>query len=112
MRLLPLLLALFFVSCATSSHVMKPIKSEYAPLNYQARGVVKYLNQGADFVIEDRRKHAFKTMYEICGGQYKIVSESAQTQSAGAMQVTNTFWSSLNSNYWYIGYECLPGSRL
>lgn len=102
---IPFLFVLF--SCGSADHVTKPTKPKYAPKGYAAKGVVKYLNQGADFVIKNRRENAFKKMYDSCGGEYKILSEGSKRE--GGM-VTQGFGNSLlvmDSDYWYISYQCL-----
>jgi len=81
-------------------------------MNTQERvGVVKYLNQGADFVINSRREDAYKMMYEDCDGKYDIVWERPREQDNSFVMVHN---GNVNlyagtSEYWYIGYRCAGG---
>jgi hypothetical protein len=63
--------------------------SRYAPVNEQARaGLVKYLTDGASFVVNKRRESAYKQMYESCGGPYRIVAEGQRVE--GGVVVSNT----------------------
>jgi hypothetical protein len=104
--LINLFIYLLLSSCATSSHVTRPTIPQYAPKDYKAKGVVKYLNNGADFVIEKRREDAFKQMYDACGGNYKITSESDREESKTISQGLGNTWNVGGYNYWYISYEC------
>ena len=78
------LITVFVILGCTSSMVIKPgsqVQSQYAPVNESTRrGIVKYLNQGASFVIEQRRKHAYRRMYTECGGKYRIVAEGPRLE--------------------------------
>lgn len=80
----------------------------YGPVNEGSRGgVVRYLNQGASFVIQDRRQDAYAQMYEACRGRYRIDAEGAQVRGgyvvpAGNMLVAGT------TEYWYIQFSCVP----
>lgn len=107
-NLLGVLAVLSLGGCATADHVTKPTKSQYAPKDYKPIGVVKYLNQGADSVIESRREDAFKQMYEACAGEYKILQESEKPDNF-KMTTYNAVTNSLDTfsnNYWYIQYSC------
>lgn len=53
--------------------------SPYAPLNEQRTGIVKYLNDGAQFVVKKRREDAYKRMFESCAGPYRITAEGDVT---------------------------------
>jgi len=94
-----LLLIILLGSCA-STHVTKPTTSKFAPKNYQAKGMVKYLNQGADFIIKRRRESAFKTMYMACNGRYEITHETDKNTNVSSQ------WG-WGYGYWYISYKCI-----
>ena len=98
---LPIFIA---ISCATAKMVKHPnqdLSSQYGPSNELSYDVVKYLNQGADFMIKDRRKNALKQMFEACGGDYIIKEENANFSGR-----YSTFTSLGNSEYIYIRFEC------
>lgn len=106
MKILKSLVVIGLLYSCSSTHVTRPAKSEYAPKDYKPIGMIKYLNQGADFVIKQRREDAFEEMHEACAGEYKIVSEGNKNE--GAM-ITPGLGNSLmvfDSEYWYITYEC------
>ena len=105
MKIAYLALLLTLTSCA-STNVVRPVKSAYAPKNYTPKGVVKYLNQGADFVIESRREDAFKEMYSGCGGNYKITGEGPREEGGVVSQISPGSAMFFSSQYWYISYEC------
>jgi len=69
-------------------------------------GTVKYLNQGADFIIKKRRESAYKQMYETCGGKYKIESEGPRSEGGMAIPAGNAVMYG-DSQYWYITYKCI-----
>jgi len=51
--------------------------SKYAPVNEKSLpGAVGYWDEGVKPLREVRRKSAYKRMYNICAGRYKIVEES------------------------------------
>ncbi len=78
----------------------------YAPVNERSRGgVVKYLNEGADFVIEKRRNDAYKKMYAACNGKYRIDAEG-QKAEGGVWASGNSVFSG-SSQYWYIQFSCV-----
>lgn len=104
--------------------------SSYAPTNEASRhGLVKYLSDGAGFVVKKRRDNAYKQMSENCGGPYRIVAEGQRveggvvvstTTASGEATVTDrgkttdikadaqtsTETISAAFHYWYIQYEC------
>lgn len=99
-----IIFSILFTGCATATMVKHPnqdANSKYAPSNDKQYGVIKYLNQGADSIINKRREDALKQMYESCGGKYKVAEEGAQFSGK-----YNTFTSLGNSEYIYIRFEC------
>lgn len=100
---------IFFLLCGcAANHVTLPTKSEFAPKDYEPIGVVSYLNQGADFVINSRREDAYKKMYMVCRGSYKILSEGEKSDGGSSQFIpgTNSIFH-FESNYWYITYKCI-----
>jgi hypothetical protein len=84
--------------------------SRYAPTNEASRGgVIKYLNQGADFVIQNRREDAYKQMFNACNGKYKIDAEGPQSE--GGMVLAMSPGSAMigDNQYWYIQFSCQKG---
>lgn len=97
---------LYISSCATADLVHPVGGSAYAPTNDSQRpGLVKYLNQGAEFVIKARREDAYKKMFESCDGKYKIVNEGQQADGGSMTPVGNSYMYS-QFNYWYISFIC------
>lgn len=80
---------LIMVGC-TAHSITYSRSSKYGPKDgKKSLGMVKYLNAGAGFIIENRRESAYKAMYEDCGGKnYKIEYEEP------------------NGEYWNIYYRC------
>ena len=95
-----ILLLTLLVSC-TSVSVTDPSVPKYAPKGYKGIGVIKYLNQGMDFIIQTRREDAFESMYNSCGGEYVILSEGNKPDYRHV--AGNTMY---ETNYWYITYQC------
>lgn len=87
---------------------------KYAPVNEASRGgVVKYLSDGASFVVKKRRESAYKQMFTSCGGPYRIVREADRpegvttiTQRMGAPDQSTAVSTSTTAHYWYIQYAC------
>lgn len=101
-------IVLLFTLCSCGSvEVSKPTHSEYAPKNYKPKGMVKYLNQGADFVIEQRKEDAFKQMSLNCNSNYQIVAEGPKEENGIITQISPNSLMEVTSQYWYISYECL-----
>ncbi len=78
-------MGLFLLGCSKAQIVKDPQKqgsSKYAPINERentAIGVVKY----ADSALRKRnRERAYKKMYEICKGKYKIVREERTAEGS------------------------------
>ena len=83
------------------------ISSPYAPTNEASRGgVVKYLNQGADFVIKGGREDAYKQMYTACNGKYKIDAEGQKAEGGVVQAIGNTTLLGSDFQYWYIQFSC------
>ena len=81
--------------------------SPYAPVNEASRGgIVKYLNDGAEFVKKQRREDAYKQMHSACRGKYRIDAEGPRAEGGAVMAAgTSAFWS--ESQYWYIQFSCI-----
>lgn len=99
---------LSLVGCTSAQMVSSPNSgSAYAPVNEGSRGgLVKYLNDGADFVRKQRREDAYKQMHDACNGQYKIDAEGANAEGGSIINSgPSSFW--MQSNYWYIQFSCV-----
>jgi len=82
--------------------------SAYAPVNEQSRGgTIKYLNQGADFVIKNRRDDAYKQMYTDCDGKYKIDAEGSKSEGGYIVKTSATSSAWGDNSYWYIQFSCV-----
>lgn len=105
-----IVLSAFLSGCAASM-VSGPGGSddlEYAPVNEGQRpGLVKYLNQGADFVIKGRRADAYKQMHDSCNGPYKIDSEGPQSEGQVGVAAASGMFASVGNQYWYIRFSCV-----
>lgn len=104
-----ILLTSQITSCAAT--MVSPVgnsRSQYAPVNEDNRGgVVKYLNQGADFVIAGRRENAYRQMYEACNGKYQIDAEGPKSEGGAVMAVSSTASVWGETQYWYIQFSCV-----
>ena len=82
MKTLRLCFAFSLVGCSAS--MVKSAGesgSAYAPVNERSQaGLVKYLNDGASFIVNRRRESAYKQMFESCRGPYRIVAEGQQAE--------------------------------
>lgn len=99
---------LWVAGCTSAQMVSSPNSgSAYAPVNESSRsGIVKYLNDGADFVRKQRREDAYKQMHDVCGGRYKIDAEGTSAEGGAIVNSgPSSFW--MQSNYWYIQFSCL-----
>jgi hypothetical protein len=101
-----LIFIIVFLASCSSTMVTSPMRSQYAPENYKPTGMVKYLNQGADFVIKSRREDAFKQMFDSCNGKYIVKSEGPREEGGIISQPVQGSMAFLSSEYWYILYEC------
>ena len=81
--------------------------SPYAPVNEKSRGgVIKYLNGGADSVIEKRRNDAYKQMHTACNGKYRIDAEG-QKEEGGVVTASGNSAFFSPSQYWHIQFSCI-----
>ena len=102
------LLLIIILQACSASHVNKPNRPKHAPEDYRPVGMVKYLNEGASFVKEQRREDAFKEMSEACKGKYKVLEEGERPDNF-TMSTYNPSIGSVDtfkSTYWYISYSC------
>ncbi|MBC7532454.1 MAG: hypothetical protein H7318_12835 [Oligoflexus sp.] len=110
MKTLAVVLAVMSLNaCATSQMVSSPgnQSSEFAPANEVSRpGVIKYVNQGSEWVANNSRKDAYEKMAGACGGKYKIDSEDAQTEGTVAQMIGGVSIVS-PTLYWYIHFSCV-----
>jgi len=107
-------LLLMVIAGCTAKMVVPPgssISSRYAPQNEPERcGIMKYLNQGASSVIQARREDAYKQMWSLCNGSYKIVWEGPYQEgtAAGIIPVGGMLMAfSQPQQYWYIKFKCI-----
>lgn len=86
--------------------------SAYGPVNQQELvGVVKYVSDGAEFVLRARREDAYKQMYSACRGRYFIDSESQHAGGAMTTAIGNSVFVG-NVNYTYIRFSCVLSDQL
>lgn len=81
-RTLALLIALAVAAVGCTAQMVKSAAasgSPYAPLNEQRAGIVRYLSDGAEFVVRKRREDAYKQMFKSCAGAYRITAEGDVT---------------------------------
>lgn len=69
-------------------------------------GTVKYLNQGASFVVNQRKIDAESKMKEYCSGEYEIISDSRQNENSGGMLMTGGYVAPLSNEYIYVSFKC------
>ncbi|MGY3172448.1 hypothetical protein ACVWYU_001825 [Pseudomonas sp. TE12234] len=106
--LITLLGFLGLAGCTSAQMVSSPNSgSAFAPENESSRsGLVKYLNDGADFVRKQRREDAYKQMHDACGGRYKIDAEGPNAEGGTVINSgAGSFWA--QHNYWYIQFSCI-----
>lgn len=111
MRTLLILVALVFTGCTSEL-----VRRQYQP---ERGGIVRYLNEGAGYVISQRRQHGFELAKEFCGGTNpEFLGESDVEQNNGStisrgftpntLMTTNN-----NSTYTYMQFRCeKPAPRL
>jgi hypothetical protein len=81
--------------------------SAYAPINEASRGgIVKYLNEGADYVRKQRREDAYKQMHAACSGKYRIDAEGSKAED-GMVTVFGGSAFMSESQYWHIKFSCV-----
>lgn len=96
---------LVLTACATSSWVTR----QYQP--YKG-GVVKYLNAGADSIIEGRREDAMAKMNKFCGGSgYELLKESNDSNWTAYSAQTNSLTQTttvtpVSSSYLHLYFKC------
>ena len=96
---------LLLLGCSASS-VVKPGGSNSAKSEESRTGIIRYLNQGAPFLIKRRRNEVYQRMAENCNGKYIIVNESIRyVDDARPSKGKSTDGS--GSQYVYIEYKCL-----
>lgn len=106
-----LLIVISLSACTTATMVSSPggggHASLYAPINEASRGgVIKYLNNGADFVIRSRREDAYLQMYNSCTGSYRIDNEGPQAEGGTVIALSSSVATWGSYQYWYIQYSC------
>jgi hypothetical protein len=111
MRLLIVSMCGVLAGCGATMVRSARTDSPYAPTNEDHGGTVKYLSDGASFVVEGRRKDAYKQMYESCRGPYRIVEEhgASEGSATGVYVAPNaTYGSAITApiNYEYITFQC------
>lgn len=95
--LLPLI---FLVQGCASSSLVERVHSPYKG------GTVKYLNQGATFVINGRIRDAEKKMEDYCGGDYEILRDGTTNELSGGVAFKTGYVAPLTSEYVYIQFKC------
>ncbi len=110
------------LSCASAQMVNNPAadNSDYGPVRrtQPQTGMVKYSADGTSSQIEQRKRDAYKQMYNACAGSYEITAEdimsdgSSGTAVAGPIPGTNLGFASGTSQQlstWVIQFRCVPG---
>lgn len=83
-------------------------QSKYAAVNEAERsGTVRYLNDGAGFIVKARKNKAQKKMWEACSGKYEIIQEGERQSGAVATSLTATTAIATPMNYWYVEFRCV-----
>lgn len=117
MRLALRISACITLAGCTTAQMVSPVgaasSAAYAPVNESVRsGLIKFLNDGADFVVQQRREDAYKQMHAACNGKYKIDAEGPREKGGlvyiepGMTRGTVTA-SNYTSEYWYIQFSCV-----
>ena len=117
------LLLLPLLSCASAQMVNNPASDKidaYGPVrrSQPQTGMVKYSADGTSSQIQERKRDAYKQMYNACGGSYEITTENIITDGASGTAVagpipgTNLGFASGTSQQlstWVIQFRCVPG---
>lgn len=111
LRVFSISMITFTLSACAAQMVSSPgttSSSPFAPVNEASRGgVIKYLNDGAEFVKKQRREDAYKQMHAACNGKYRIDAEGPKAEGGAVMPAGNSaIW--VESQYWYIQFSCVP----
>ena len=65
--------------------------SKFVHKDYQnKKGIVSFLNNGADFVIQQRRNDAEVKMKQFCHGTYTLLAETNKESYAGTVSSLNS----------------------
>lgn len=106
-----------FAGCSAEQRVTRG-ESMYGPINESRGGEIRYLAEGANFVVSERREDAYRRMFQQCGGRYVIDREwnaadgEVTVGSASATSVYGTAFASGEAYskgvvYRYIAYSCV-----
>lgn len=87
-----ILLMMFIVSCSSTMVKTPGPVSKYAPKDHKERGVVEYLNAGADWMVQERKEDAYRKMYEACKGDYTILREGNKAQFNAVFEGEQNMW--------------------
>jgi len=111
------IISLLSLTACTSADMLRtpgasPEKSKYAPQNESSNnsvGVVRYLNEGASFVVDARREDAYKQMFNSCNGKYEIIAETdSESLPTTFINQTSTGYmaQTVSSTYRFIHFRC------
>lgn len=99
---------LSLVGCATSE------VSNVSYNNGNKFVTIKYLNNGADFVVSERRRDAIVKAKQSCGGgKVELLDESNRTRSTGAyaQNINNyKFVNETTTDHKFLIFRCLENS--
>jgi hypothetical protein len=103
---------LLFIPACSATMVKSPGNRAsalaYAPMNEPSlSGLVKYLNEGADTIVAQRRDDAYRQMFTACNGAYKIDAEGPQAEGATVVPLATGGMAFLQSQYSYIQFSCV-----
>lgn len=82
---------------------------EFAPVNVTNEGwlTISYLNEGADSVVEGRRKDAYKKMYKHCNGKYELRSASSSGGKTSMYADGNNVYAWTSGNRRHFVFRCV-----
>jgi hypothetical protein len=108
MKKLLIISTVFLISACSSIQQINDY-GEYAPVNAKSNPVyqVSYLAAGLSLIQENRRKGAYKEMYEKCNGKYEMLNESEKSTGATAYNFANGITSINTSNKVYFTFKCV-----
>ena len=104
MLLLFALCVLGWTGGCAAEHISRRSGGRYAPTNEGRGGTLKYLADGADFIVEQRRADAYKQAWSHCSGPWRIVDERVEKEGESDLGYGTT----VPHSYIYIDYECEP----
>lgn len=93
------LVFILFVGCASADIVGRDFENK--------GGTVRYLNEGAGFIVRRRKEDAENKMSEYCAGRpYRILSENNDDKTGAIVSTGGFVAMPISSEYTYLRFRC------